>query len=134
MEKSAAHKFISMAIEEARMSTHRQQMACVIFNKQGVVSKAHNIPLKSLKKLHPRFTRFDGSVHAEVGAIYKAKRDLSDCSLLIIRVNKLGYLRYARPCKQCMAYIAYAGIRKIYYSQSALVQDRQFLSVEKVYR
>ena len=113
-----SNTFINIAIEEAKKSDHKQKIGCVIFNKKRIISKGYNTSLKSIKKLHPKFQRWPGSVHAEVDAIIKAKKDLKGCSMLIVRVNKKNQLRLAKPCDSCMKYIEYVGIHKIFYTIS----------------
>jgi len=107
---------ISLAIQEAKRSTFKQQIGCVIFYKKRVISKGYNTALKSVKHLHPQYQRWPGSIHAETDAIKKKKKDLKGCSLLVIRINKKSQLRFSKPCDTCMKYIKYVGIKKIYYS------------------
>jgi dCMP deaminase len=109
---------INIAIEEALLSDHKQKVGAVIFNKKIIVSKGHNTKQKSIKKFHPRFQRFPYSVHAEVDAIINAKRDLKGFSILVIRINNSNQFRLSKPCNDCMKYLNYAGIKKIYYSVS----------------
>jgi deoxycytidylate deaminase len=71
---------------------------------------------KSAKKLHPKFQRFPYSVHTEVDAIIKARKDLKGASLLVIRVNAKNQFRLSKPCIMCMKYIRYVGIKRIFYS------------------
>ena len=61
--------------EESKKSNHRQKVGCVIFDKKRIISKGHNYSQKSVKKFHPKFQKFQYSIHAEVDAIIKAKRD-----------------------------------------------------------
>ncbi len=109
---------INIAIEEALLSDHKQKVGAVIFNKKIIVSKGHNTKQKSIKKFHPRFQRFPYSVHAEVDAIINAKRDLKGLSMLVIRINNSNQFRLSKPCNDCMKYLNYVGIKKIYYSVS----------------
>lgn len=108
---------VKMAIEEAKKSTYHYKVGCVIFNKKKILSKGHNYE-RSVKRLLPKFLKYPGSIHAEVDAIIKAKRNLKGCDLLVIRINNKKELRIAKPCQYCMSYIEYVGIRKIYYSIS----------------
>lgn len=111
---------ISLAIEESEKSDHRHRMGAVIFKKKYIISVGHNRS-RSLRSVnqHPKFRRWEHSVHAEMDAIIKARRDLKGTSILVTRINRFGELRYARPCRHCMAYLRYVGIKKIYYSDSS---------------
>jgi len=107
---------INIATDEAQKSDHKQKVGCVIFNKKRILSKGHNTCQKSVKKLHPKFQRYPFSVHAEVDAIIKAKKDLKGSSILVIRLNKNNQFRLSKPCSKCMNYMDYVGIKNIYYS------------------
>jgi len=109
-------KLIAIAILESKKSNHKQKVGCVIFDKKRIISKGHNTSQKSVRKLHPKFQKFPFSVHAEVDAIIKAKKDLKGMSMLVIRINNKGEFRNSKPCKKCMNYINYVGIKKIYFS------------------
>ena len=109
-------RFIKLAVEEAKKTFYRVKVGCVIFDKNKVLSKGHNDPLKSAKNLHPQFQKFKGSIHAEVDAILHAKRDLKGACMLIVRVNRFNQFRMAKPCADCMKYITKIGIKKVFYS------------------
>lgn len=109
---------INIAIEEAKKSDHKQKVGAVIFDKKRIISKGHNTKQKSIKKFHPKFQRFPFSVHAEVDSIINAKKDLKGLSILVIRINKNNQFRLSKPCNDCMKYLNYVGIKKIYYSIS----------------
>jgi deoxycytidylate deaminase len=111
-----SNTFINIATDEAQKSDHKQKVGCVIFDKKRILSKGHNTSQKSVKKLHPKFQRYPFSVHAEVDAIIKAKKDLKGSSILVIRLNKNNQFRLSKPCAKCLAYIEYIGIKNIYYS------------------
>lgn len=111
-------KIIDIAKEEACKSSHKARMGCVIFNKKTIISKSYNSALKSRKKLHPKYQKWDYSVHAELDAIIKARHDLKGCSLLIVRLNKNNELRMSKPCHHCMKYIEHVGIKNIFYTDN----------------
>lgn len=112
------HKFLKQAVEEANKSSHNHKVGAIIFNKNRIISRGHNHPQKSVKHLRRKFQRWSGTVHAEVDAIIKAKTDVKNLSILVIRINKTNQLRLAKPCKWCMMYLNFVGIKKIYYSIS----------------
>ncbi|MEN6379446.1 MAG: hypothetical protein ABFD15_07700 [Methanofastidiosum sp.] len=110
---------IDHAIKVARNGDHKQRVGCIIFDKKKILSHGHNTCQKSIRRLHPQFQRWEGSVHAEVDAIIKARCDLKGTSILVIRINRKEELRLAKPCQHCMKYIEYVGIKKVYYSTSS---------------
>ena len=113
-----SNTLINIALEEAKKSDHKQKVGAVIFDKKRIISKGHNTCQKSVKKLHPKFQRFKYSVHAEVDSIIKAKKDLKGTSILVVRLNKNNQFRLSKPCFNCMNYIQYVGIKKVFYSIS----------------
>jgi len=110
------HKFIKQAVEEANKSEHKQKVGAVIFNKKRIVSHGINHPQKSIRHLKPKFQKWPNSVHAEVDAIIKAKTNLKNLSMLVVRVNSKNQLRIAQPCRWCQMYLEYVGIKKVFYS------------------
>ena len=112
-------KIIDTAINISQRSTYRHRVGAVIFSKNKIISTGHNFKERSVKKLHPRFQKWPGSVHAEVMAIINAKTDLKRASILVVRVNNKNQLLLSRPCQECMKYIQYVGIKRIYYSISS---------------
>ena len=114
-----SNSIINLAIEESTKGDHKQKIGAVIFNKKQILSFGHNSSQRAVRHLHPKFQRYPFSVHAEVDAIIKAKRDLKGATLLVIRVNPKNQFRLAKPCKKCMEYIEYIGIKKVFYSISS---------------
>jgi len=108
--------FKEKAIEEALKSNYSHKIGAVIFKNKSIIAYGHNFSCRSAKHLHPRFQKAEFSIHAEVAAILKARCDLTSCSCLVVRVNKVGELKLAKPCKYCQSYLTYVGIKNIYYS------------------
>ena len=120
---------IKQAFKQATKSTYlKARMGAIIFNKKVILSKGTNYSLKSCCKLHPQFQEYKGSIHAEVDAIIKARKDLKGSSILIIRINKQNQFRLAKPCKECMKYLEFVGIKKIYYS----INSFPYIKEEKI--
>ena len=110
---------IKKAVGEALLSTHQHQVGAVIFNKKIVVSSGRNYSCRSAKHLHPRFMRWQGSIHAEADAIIKARCDLRGYSMFVIRINNNGEFRMALSCHHCLDYLAFVGIKKLYFSTNS---------------
>lgn len=107
---------LAVAVNEATKSTHRHRLGAVVFKRKHIISKAHNRSYRYCSRLDPKFTSFRTSLHAEVGSILAAKRDLKNTSLLVVRINPQGLLKLAKPCQKCLTFIQYVGIKKVYYS------------------
>ena len=100
---------------EAAKSEHKHKIGACIFNKKRILSIGRNYPSKSVKHLKNKFKKWGTSIHAEVDAIIKAKRDIRGMSMLVVRVSKSG-LALAKPCSFCMEYLRHVGIKNIYFS------------------
>jgi tRNA(Arg) A34 adenosine deaminase TadA len=107
---------IRLALIEARLSDNRHRLGAVIFRKNTVLSSNHNYSLRGAKKLHPRFSKWKGSIHAEVATILSARCDLSGASMFLLRINRKEELLLSKPCVQCLSYISFVGIRRVIYS------------------
>ena len=108
---------LQRAIEEARKSDHStHRMGAVIFSKKSIISSARNYTCRSVKHLLPKYQRYKTSIHAEISAILKARRDVKGYSLLVVRINKKGKLLLAKPCEKCQDYMDFVGIKVVYYS------------------
>ena len=106
---------LNSAIKEAEKSTCLKRVGAVIFNKKIIVSRGHNYTLKSARKLHPKYMRYKGPVHAEMDAILKAKTNLKGMNILVVRLGFSGKLRYSKPCKYCQKYLRATKIKHAYY-------------------
>lgn len=68
------------------------------------------------------------SCHAEIDALRKIKRsvDLSNAELYVVRIGPESLnnpLKMSKPCEGCSKAILKSGIKKIYYSWSAIDYD-----------
>lgn len=106
---------LKKALEEAIQSTHKYKVGASIFSKKILISSGRNYSLKSRRSITNKFLKYKGSIHAEVDAIINAKRDLRGCSILVVRINKNEKLLSSFPCKFCLNYIKYVGIKEIFF-------------------
>jgi deoxycytidylate deaminase len=111
-----SNHLIKLAVGESRKSDHKHHVGCVIFDKKKIISIGHNTSQKSIKSFNSRFQRFPFSVHAEVDTIIKARQDLKGASLLVVRVNNNDRFLLSKPCVNCMNYIEYVGIKRVFFS------------------
>lgn len=107
---------IKVAVKEAQKSDYFQKVGAVIIKKKTILSKGHNYAHKSAKKLHPKFKRWENSIHAEADAILKARTDLKGATIYVIRLGSSGKFRFAKPCNHCKTYLKHVGIKKVFYS------------------
>lgn len=93
-------------------SNHRYQIGSVIV-KRRPISIGFNY-----QKSHPIYS--DGktyfSVHAEISAVIKAKRDISGSTIYIYRENSDGSPALARPCDECLKLLIEFNVKKIIFT------------------
>lgn len=105
-------KHFELAKMIAKLSDNRKhKMGAVIAKKGRVVSVGFNTYKTHTKSRDPYHT-----IHAELSAILKARRDVSGLDIYIYREIKDGSLGMARPCTHCMEIIKEAGIKNVYYT------------------
>ena len=109
-------KIHDTAIFAAKLSCNTFRLGAVIFKGDKVISFGTNS-----SKSHPivkEYSRDENKIyiHAEIHAILKAKDEVKDADLLVIRLNKNDELCMAKPCDVCKQLIIDSNIRNIVYS------------------
>jgi tRNA(Arg) A34 adenosine deaminase TadA len=107
--------YLAKAARVALRSTMTHKHGCVIVHSDGTILydgyNHHDL------QLNHKF-----SIHAEIDALYKAKRQkqrLTDCEMYVVRIGSHRInagLKYSKPCPGCATEIEKCGIRKVYYS------------------
>ena len=107
----------------------------VILYKNRLISAAVNSP-----KTHPinlrnpkygydnkNITDIKGSC-SEMSACLKLKRisniDFEKCSLINIRINRLGHLANSRPCSSCESLLNYFSFKDVFYTNDRGIFER----------
>lgn len=104
------------AVEICLKSTHTQKHGAVIFKGKRIYSTGYNNPSRSVKSLNLNANKWRTSIHAEIACVLNAKRALNGLDILVVRLNNKNQFQLSKPCKHCLAYLEYCGIRNIYYS------------------
>ena len=105
---------ICLAIEQAKKSGHSCfKHGAVLLHGKHVVSFGHNTEVTK-NNIFP-------SLHAEMAAIKNAKnmrikKKSTPLCMVVIRINKSGYLRFSKPCYNCQHIMKTNGIEKCCYS------------------
>lgn len=102
---------IAAACAQASLASGTFRHGAVVLEGRKVVSEGFN---------HVRGAASLGltSVHAEMDALWKLKRQKSSVRMLlvVVRLNKLGELAYSRPCEMCMRVLRRSGVHTVVYS------------------
>lgn len=108
-------------VAESVEPVSRAQLAAAIVYKNKVIAIGTN-----QLKTHPimiEFQRGPGAIflHAEIDAINKARRKISDeklskSTLIVVRVRKDGSFGMAKPCRGCADCIDHFRINNVYYT------------------
>lgn len=101
--------YMERAARVASKSTMTHRHGCVVVASDGSVFEGYNH--------HGIFMSHRYSIHAEIHALYKAKKyPYPLVEMYVVRINKQGSLKYSLPCGDCQLEIQKFGIPKIYYS------------------
>lgn len=102
-------RFLAMAAGVALESKCRFRHGAVVVKNGRVLGSAPN-----LLKNDPRYVDFHhSSIHAEVAALRRA-RFPRRATVFIARINKVGALRYSKPCPSCQELIDGLQCRVVY--------------------
>lgn len=117
-------KLISLAIEQAKDSTVRYQMGCVLTQRTTIISAGHNRSTGSIPYqvygTHYISSSY-GFIHAEVDALLQVLPGLNaklDCrtTAYIAGLSPAGNVLFSKPCKGCQTVLKMCGIRRVYYA------------------
>jgi deoxycytidylate deaminase len=96
----------------ANKSTMQHKHAAIIYKNGEIIGSGYNY--------HVDYLSHQFSCHAEVAAIQSCKKkdrqNLSDATLIVIRIGKDNEPRLSKPCTNCQKEIQKYNIRKIFYS------------------
>lgn len=116
-------KATKLAIEAANNSTEKHRMGAVLYTgSQYVVGFNRTFSVQ----VQNRNTQW--SEHAEAEVINHALHlgfNLTQSTLVVVRINKSGNLLLARPCKHCTTLIQKMEIPRVHYSNDPL--HREFI-------
>jgi len=111
--------YLKKAIEEAENSDIRNNFnhGAVIFNNSQFFGSGNN-RFRHVGFIPSRYLNYRDSLHAEISAIRNVPNweCLKGASILIIRIDKQGNLRMARPCSKCTKSLKHFGFSTVYYS------------------
>lgn len=127
---------IKSAVKQAKKVDHQFKLGAVIFDKSKIVSEGKNTAQRSKRKLHPRYMKWSGSLHAEQDAVLNAFTDLKGLEMLVVRIGKSGDFRLAKPCEHCMKYLNKIGLKRVYYTidntNFGVIERRNFLDSDQI--
>ncbi|MEO5351504.1 MAG: deaminase, partial [Magnetococcus sp. YQC-3] len=103
------------------------RLGTVIFKNSKIISVGHNNGNRYRNNLNPKYTRWAGSLHAEVAAILNAREPLANMEMLVIRLGSKGEFRIAKPCEYCFNYIKNINLKRVIYS----IDDNTFGVIER---
>ena len=107
---------IKYAMDACKKSSCEYQLAAVLYKSSAVIRVVYN-ENKTLGYRKKYFSHGEPSRHAELSALHNMPKDVTaKCSLLVVRVNRLGELKSAKPCIACAQALKNAGVKKVYYS------------------
>lgn len=107
-------------IQDIKIPEHRYHiLAATLDSKDRFIAFGKN----SYTKTHPLQQKyafhsnpFRKYLHAEIAALVKSQTKVQ--SIIIMRMNKSGYIRMAKPCPICMLALQEARVKNIYYTDA----------------
>ena len=107
---------IRKAFYACEHNNHDMRLAAVLFKGGSVLRVATNSK-KHINYRKKYFAHGEPSRHAELSAIHAIPRDvLSGCSLLVVRLDRRGNIKSAKPCVACANALYDAGVRKVWHT------------------
>ena len=108
-------RFMEIAKKVAQKSDSKFRLACVITDKNKVLSFGWNF----MGKTNPNCKTFSNYIHAENHALLgNSFRSLKGTTAYICRIKKDGSFGMARPCPICYESLKLAQVKKIVYTTS----------------
>lgn len=112
------HKFITAAYNFAAEShkPSRFSLCALIVKKNRVLAIGYNS-----QKTHPKATSRTQAIHAEMAAVFSAKRqqiDIRGSTIYVARYRTIGP-GLALPCNKCYELLLKEGVRQVYFTQSS---------------
>jgi deoxycytidylate deaminase len=101
-------RIVDILSDLAEMSIMLQRHACALIVGGKIMAMSENKDGKA-----------DNHSEMNVISTYLSKNkpgNLTKCTLVIIRINRQGELCLSKPCANCVKYLKYYGIKKIFYS------------------
>lgn len=102
-------RLAAIAAKEAVKSKHQYKLGAVIYKQGKVISRGYNDTKRGFSGYRGYW---EGSLHAEISALIRARSDVRGCSILVFRVGGGD----SRPCHSCMAALKAAGIKNVVYA------------------
>ena len=107
---------LDLAVNMAMRSEYDHRLGAVIFRSKKILSVGFNQVHVQRRKLHPKFVNYRYNLHAEASSILNARCDLKGCEIVVVRINRKGELRLAKSCDNCLNYLEYVQMKRVWYS------------------
>jgi deoxycytidylate deaminase len=131
------NRAIEIATALKTKKTGKSHHCCLIYRKGKTVAigindytKAHNSNRFGRYENHKGYlTEYRACRHAELSAVIRyGEEDLSDCEMLVVRIDKDNNPTLSRPCPNCARVVGGLNIKKVFYSDSDgnFIQDERF--------
>lgn len=120
---------IRLAAETALLSNYKQfRMGAVLVKNGGIKNLAVNH--KDYCSFAARFQAPEArqhaivpTAHAEISVILnQAASSTEGATIYVVRINRDGKLRLAKPCQMCRAAMLFVGIKKVIYSTDSEIE------------
>lgn len=105
-------RYLQLARLLSAKSNYKIQVGAVIVKHSKPVAVGWNTVMS-----HPRWvTEKCATRHAEIAAFVSTETSLKGATVYVYRAHRDGTPALARPCENCQAVLAHAGVRSMVYS------------------
>lgn len=106
---------LKVAIRMAKNSTYKQRLgACIVKHKRRISVGWNNI--RSNGNTGRDVYDYRNQYHAEFMAIMSSPCNLEGGHIYVVRINRLGVTRLAKPCSNCIHLLIEHGIKRVTYT------------------
>jgi hypothetical protein len=107
---------INAAKKACSKSCCEHTLGAVLYKGGGILRICCNVN-KHMSYRRKYFEHGFPTRHAEMNVIHQIPRDvLEKCSVMVIRLNKKGEIKSAKPCIACALSLYHSGVKHVYYS------------------
>lgn len=105
-------RYLQLARLLSAKSNYKIQVGAVIVKHSKPVALGWNIIKSHPRWCHPK----QATLHAEIAALVSTNTSLKGATVYVYRAHRDGTPALARPCANCQAVLAHAGVRSMVYS------------------
>jgi deoxycytidylate deaminase len=106
-------KLVNAALSAAQTSVEQEyRVGAAAYRSGRLLAIGYNS-----NKTDPQAHNFTKRIHAEHALFLNAGRDLTDATVMVLRLGRKHAVGRAKPCETCLPLLRQAGVRRILYTE-----------------